>query len=350
MPVYQIDPLLDRRWPDFVAAHPKASVFHTRGWLQTLHRTYGYEPVVFTTSAPGSDLTNGIVFCHIKSWLTGSRLVSVPFADHCDPLVETADDFYSILDWTSRKVKRNDIDYVEIRPLQHPSADLAEHTAFGVEKSFCFHKLDLAPSLVDMCRRFDKDCVQRTLRRTARENLAFEQGSDLVLLKKFYHLMVMTRRRHRLPPQPIEWFRNLIDALGENIKIRAISKDSFPMASILTLAYNGSVIYKYGCSDPLFNRLAGTTQLFWQAIEDAKQSGAHTFDMGRSDADNEGLIRFKSNWGTARSLLTYWRCPRPQGQLTSIWSKGRDAASAMLTRLPDRILIATGKVLYKHAG
>src|SRR6476660_2949243 len=122
MTVYQIDPLRDPRWSEFVRSHPRASVFHTVGWLEALRRTYGYEPIALTTSAPGAALTNGIVFCHIKSWLTGSRLVSVPFADHCEPLVETSDDFYSILDWTSRKVQRNNLDYVEIRPLQHACA------------------------------------------------------------------------------------------------------------------------------------------------------------------------------------------------------------------------------------
>ena len=50
--VYAIDPLHDARWPEFVCRHPNASVFHTRGWLRALQTTYGYEPVVFTTSAP----------------------------------------------------------------------------------------------------------------------------------------------------------------------------------------------------------------------------------------------------------------------------------------------------------
>jgi len=87
MAIYRIDPLHDPRWDDFLEEHPRASVFHTRAWLQALRATYGYEPVAFTNTVPGTALTNAIVFCRIKSFLTGSRLVSVPFADHCDPLV-----------------------------------------------------------------------------------------------------------------------------------------------------------------------------------------------------------------------------------------------------------------------
>ena len=56
----------------------------------------GYQPVAFTTCAPAAELRNAVVFCEIQSWLTGSRLVSLPFSDHCDPLVDDRDQFASI--------------------------------------------------------------------------------------------------------------------------------------------------------------------------------------------------------------------------------------------------------------
>ena len=34
--VYAIDPLRDSRWPELIARHPNASVFHTRGWLRRI--------------------------------------------------------------------------------------------------------------------------------------------------------------------------------------------------------------------------------------------------------------------------------------------------------------------------
>src|SRR5215213_3756819 len=88
MPVYHLNPLQDPRWPGLVERHPLGSVFHTSQWLHALQRTYGYEPVVFTTTRPGAELRNGVVFCAVRSWLTGRRLVSLPFSDQCEPLVE----------------------------------------------------------------------------------------------------------------------------------------------------------------------------------------------------------------------------------------------------------------------
>jgi hypothetical protein len=86
--VYTFDPLTDGRWPTFVGEHPHASVFHNREWLEALRRTYGYAPVAYTTSPPADRLSNAIVLCEIRSWLTGRRMVSLPFADHCQPLIE----------------------------------------------------------------------------------------------------------------------------------------------------------------------------------------------------------------------------------------------------------------------
>src|SRR5262245_8974230 len=86
--VSSFDPLSDPRWNDLLAWHPTASAFHTPAWLWALRRSYGYQPVAYTTSAPGVPLGDGMVFCRVESWLTGRRLVSLPFSDHCTPLVE----------------------------------------------------------------------------------------------------------------------------------------------------------------------------------------------------------------------------------------------------------------------
>jgi CelD/BcsL family acetyltransferase involved in cellulose biosynthesis len=88
MTIYELNPLGDPRWAAFIDRHPRASVFHTPGWLEALYSTYGYKPIAVTTTPQGAELTNGMVFCDVRSWLTGRRLVSLPFSDHCDPLIE----------------------------------------------------------------------------------------------------------------------------------------------------------------------------------------------------------------------------------------------------------------------
>src|SRR5262245_16729458 len=107
MNVYEIDPLRDPRWQALIEKHPCASVFHSLGWLEALRRTYGYDPVVFSTCPPeATELTNGLVFCRVKSWLTGWRLVSLPFSDHCEPLVSSPDELTCLVAHVQNSVDR----------------------------------------------------------------------------------------------------------------------------------------------------------------------------------------------------------------------------------------------------
>ena len=72
--IYEIYPLGDQRWTSLVQGHPMSSVFHCTNWLSALQIAHGYDPVVVTTCPPGAPLTNGLVFCRIRSWLTGPEI------------------------------------------------------------------------------------------------------------------------------------------------------------------------------------------------------------------------------------------------------------------------------------
>lgn len=346
MTFYKIDPIRDRRWTEFLQRHPEASVFHTPGWLEALQRTYGYEPVVFTTAPPETELGDGLPFCRITTWLTRRRLVSLPFSDHCTPLVENSTELTSLLTSLQHELEDENWKYIEIRAgdLHLPSSALFEKA-----KVFCFHKLDLRPNLDELFHGFHKDCIQRKIQRAEREGLTCEEGSEDSLLSKFYHLLLITRRKHGMPPQPLRWFRNLIACLGDRVKIRVASNNGRPIASILTLRHKKVLVYKYGCSDHRFNNQGGTQLLMWKAIQEAKHDQLYEFDMGRSDYDNPGLIAFKDRWGAARSTLFYLRYPSRSAQTISGAMQG-SVAKYVLAHAPDSLLAATGSVLYKHMG
>jgi CelD/BcsL family acetyltransferase involved in cellulose biosynthesis len=340
-----IDPLRDVRWKEFVASHSRSSVFHSSRWLRALRNAYGYDPVVITASPFRTHLTNGIVFCRIKSWLTGSRFVSLPFSDHCEPLVSDSQELDKLLCYTRRYVDSRQAKYVEIRPVSSvPRAS----TTFSRHLTYCFHRLDLSRSEEEIFRHFHKDCVQRKIRRAEREKLRYEEGTSEALLQKFYRLMVKTRRRQSIPPQPLAWFRALIAAFGSDLKIRVASSGDIPVASILTLSHKTTMTYKYGCSDTAFNKLGGMALLFWRAIQDAKAAGLQDLDLGRSDSDNSGLIAFKDRWGAESSALTYWAYPPQPAPHLNGWP--RRVVKQLTSATPQVILETVGRVLYRHIG
>src|SRR5207302_89826 len=147
------------------------------------------------------------------------------------------------------------------------------------------------------------------IRRAERERLAYATGSSDAMLRQFYALLVMTRRRHGVPPQPLAWFDNLRDCFGEALQVRVALFKERPVASIITLKHNNTVTYKNGGSDANFHNLGAIPFLVWQTIQDAKGAGATVLDLGRSDADGMGLIAFKDHMGAASRPLAYYRYP-----------------------------------------
>jgi hypothetical protein len=342
--VSRLNPLTDDRWPEFLRYAQEASIFHTREWLEALRRTYRFEPLVFTTAAPGEALSDGIIACRIRTWFGGQRIVSMPFSDHCHPLAG-AHSLALLLSHFEAMVSREGWRSIELRPSGGwlpPSS-----SGFIPGKRFAMHVLDVRPELSRIYRNFDRSCVQRRIRRAENAGLQYEDGNSEKLLLQFYQLLVITRQRHGVLPQPIEWFRNLARCFQKSMKIRVVSVHGRAVGSIITFAYKRTLVYKYGCSDARFHNLGPMPLLFWQAIQEAKTAGMERFDFGRSDLDNAGLAAFKENWGASRSTLQYWQFPKHRfTEAGGTWKA--KLAKWIIGRAPHLLLPSAGRALYRY--
>jgi hypothetical protein len=308
--------------------------------------TYDYKPLVLTSTPEGQPLSNGIVFAEIKSWITGGRLVSLPFSDHCDPLLHEADQISSLIPWIEAQSKTRRWKYIEFRPL---SSELNSGSPIKPCHTFWFHTLNLTRSLEEVFLGFHPNCMQRRIRRSERAQLSYERSCSSENLRDFYKLLMITRKRHQSPPQPLAWFRNLITCLDTNLDIRVARKDGVPIAAILTLRHGTTVVYKYGCSDHTNHHLAAMPFLFWRLIQESKAEGAEQIDFGRTDLSNEGLIAFKDHFGTIRRRLTYFRYQNQENGNTAEMRRLHSAAR-LFSLMPDVVSSRLGRLLYRHIG
>jgi GNAT acetyltransferase-like protein len=343
--VYELNPVLDVRWSEMIKRHPRTSVFHSIGWLNALKNAYGYEPIVYTTIPPGEALTSGLVFCRVKSWLTGRRLVYLPFSDHCEPLVDETSEMHSLLVPAQEELRAGSIKYIDIRPLSLQFSERVDNP-----ESYFIHLLDLRPTLDELYKKLHGDSIRRKIQRAEREHLTLEAGSSEALLKDFYALHVLTRQRQQLPPHPLSWFRQVLLSLGDDARIRVAKKDGRAIASILSLAHKQKMVYKYGCSDAHSHNLGGMQFLFWNLIYTAKEQGFKELDFGRSECDNAGLVTFKDRWGSQRLELRYLRFPPRSAASRNGSSVMINIGKKVFARCPRRVLRLTGNLLYPHAG
>ena len=169
-----IDPLADSRWDEFLERHPRASVFHSRGWLEALKRTYGYEPIVLTTTEQGP-LENGLALCRVRTWVS-RRLVSLPFSDHCDPLVDRPDDLSAMLGFLAERDGEGALAFARAAASSRGPGTARRPCSTGA--SYCLHTLDLARPAEQIFAGFHHSSTQRAIRRAEREGLTL-RGRDV---------------------------------------------------------------------------------------------------------------------------------------------------------------------------
>jgi hypothetical protein len=343
--VYELDPLADPRWSEFIMRREDSTIFHTRDWLASLHHTYGYQPIAYTTSS--GELDNGLVFCKIKSSLTGKRLVSLPFSDHCQPLADN-DAANVIVQHLQSCSPLHKMKYIELRPLE--TDKLSCIASMTDTEHFCFQSIDLRKDISILYRAMHESCIRRKIKRAEKEQLVYEKGSSERLIRSFRYLFLLTRRRHRLPPPPASWFNNLAYFIGDRLTIHMVSQNDKPIASILTLAHKNTIVYKYGCSDSSFSNLGGTPYLFWKVIQQSKEIGLTEFDLGRSGYEDDGLIAFKEHLGATAKNITYFRGSSPKNERSFSKTGSASWMRYALSRLPDPLLTGVGNILYRHMG
>jgi CelD/BcsL family acetyltransferase involved in cellulose biosynthesis len=134
------------------------------------------------------------------------------------------------------------------------------------------------------------------------------------------------------------------------VKIRIATTRSGELAgAVVSLHFKDTVVYKYGASDARFHHLGTMQSLLWQSIEEAKNNGAAVFDFGRSEMEHLSLIRFKDQFGATQSRFTHKVFPK------DAWEAGANDwkmrfAKKVFSKLPESLLILSGKIVYPFIG
>ena len=350
MQVKIIDPSSDKRWDEFVKNHSNSTIFHTSNWARVLQKTYGYIPYYFILEDSDKKIKAGCPFFLIKSWLTGNRLVCLPFTDVCYPLVTSGEDIESLLSATIEKAKKEKADYIEVRG-RHPDVFLRD-LHFENHSYYRLSRLDLSRGRDSVWEGFGKD-IRRGIRRLESTNLVVEKSETEKGMRDFYLLNLATRKKHGVLPQPYIFFETIWQELILNgLGFVLFAKyQGIPIAGDVFFIYKDTIYDKFNASDRNYLQYRPNHLIEWNIIQYCLQNGFRYLDSGRTSQDNLGLRRFKRSWGMQETVLPYYYWPRVKG-VTS--TKQRSLKYKMITsimrRTPTTISRVAGRLFYKHLG
>lgn len=341
-----IDPRCEPAWEEFVAWHPEATVFHTSHWARALTAAYGFEPVYYVLETAQGEITAALPLMLVRSRLTGHRLVGLPFSDLCPPLVQGADELAALAMAVQREARRRGLDYVELRG---GDADRLVPLGFvTVASLFVRHVMEVPSDLAEL-EPMVHDSARRGVRKALRSGVEVRRAGPEAL-PLFYRLYEATRRRQRLLPAPRRFFA----AIGEHLLGRGLG--AFLLAEVngevvacnLLLWWRQGMVYKANVSQPDRLEVRPNNLLMWHTIALAREMGMRVLDMGRTDADHEGLRRFKSLWAACESPLPYFYYPTPErGQGRRRRALGR-ALRVLAALCPAWLSRGLSSCLYRH--
>ena len=339
-----VDPTSYPDWNDMVRSFPDANIFHSACWAKTLKDSYGYRPTYATWQKQGK-IAGAVPLMEIRSFLTGRRGVSLPFSDFCPILAEGS--------ISTREITECLIETGGLRRWKTLELRDSEENVAGYPEDFNFlvHELDLSPGEEAIFSGL-RDSTRRNIRKSIKLGVTIVEDNQDSGLKEFYRLNLITRRDHGLPPQPKQFFSSLLKNIISkgNGRILLARHENAWVAAGVFLSFNGKAIYKYGASDKACQKLRANNLLMWEAIKRFSGEGKGSFNFGRTNSGQEGLLQFKRGWGAVEKGLQYRKFRLPDGHPVPSKIPVFGFHNRIFSRLPLSALTLIGRVLYRHIG
>jgi hypothetical protein len=278
-----IDPWNDKRWDEFVADHPRGTIYHHSAWGQVLQSTFGYVSCYMALEGSDNGRLEGILpFMFVKSRLTGNRLVSLPFTAYCAQLVP-ASELQSFVKFGFEC--HSGMDYLEIKFFENieDEPDILEK-----QSCYCTHILDIDSTPDELFKSFSNTSVCQRIRRAEKSGLKLRLAEREDDLKKFYDLLVMVRKKHGLPPHPYSFFLNMWNILGARnfLSVPLVEYEGKIIAGSIVLKFKDTFHLEYSASDQRYLKLCPNQFLIWETIKAACLEGGKSLDFGRSSLSN----------------------------------------------------------------
>lgn len=294
-----VDPCSDPRWSDLATSYGR--LFESPAWLAAIRDAFGIAPEATMLLDESDQPVAGLAVGRIDDAL-GLRFSTFPFSDYNDPIGPLADTQGETL--LAPQIG-GEAPYA-IRTRRH---DLAESISGLIERGRAgWHGVDLTPDRDELWAGLASGARQN-VRRSRRLGLTIESPSDRQALAAFHEIhLELRRRKYDMLAQPVEYFDALHHHLGDDLVVLTANHDGAAIAAFVLIRFGDTAYYKLGSSMPEAGPARASDALLWQSMCFAKDEwGCSSLDLGLSDLDQPGLIRFKAKYATADGEIVTYR-------------------------------------------
>ena len=288
----------DQRWHEFTSTHPDAGPFHLPAWTALIAECYRFQAFVLAVRDDDGELLAGVPVVVVRFPLRPQRWVSLPFSDSCPLLLRPGIAVEDVIGAFDEHRRASGCGELELR-CALPAGDGVYPVEVGYQ-----HVVKLPQDASDLHphRNFRQHRNQ-----AASKGVRVARGCAREDMEAFYRLHTLTRRRLGVPVQPHRFFALLRHRLLEpgHGFVATAALDGQVLAAAVYLVHNGTIVAKYQASDPDRRETGAGHLMHWEVLSSGCGEGYHSYDMGRTDPDAEGLRVFKQRMGADETPLFY---------------------------------------------
>ena len=340
----RINPATDTCWAELAAT--RGDVFHSPAWMRVLALSYELEPTAWIVRDSHGRARSGLASCSIVD-PGGSRSISLPFSDYCDPLLGDDSDWTALADrWLAHDV------LARTRCL-HSKAPLRDSRLESHGWAY-WHATELERSKSAVWESLHPS-AKRAIRKAEAAGIEVRSARNRADLRAFFDLHLKLRKeKYKLLAQPFRFFEALWSEFLEpgHGSLLLAEDNNRIIAGVLLLESNSRLYYKLNASDPTYLAARPNDLLVWNALEYGRAHELEHLDFGVSDHDQPGLVRYKRKFATREERVTFLRRPAARTELAS--SQDWRATLCDMTQLftaanvPDHVTERAGDDLYRY--
>jgi CelD/BcsL family acetyltransferase involved in cellulose biosynthesis len=310
-------------------------------------------PCFLTLVDQNGHCCGGVAIFLVKSWLTGTRLVSIPWACYADPLVRSQDEFARLFEQIVVLAEKEKAAYIEIRT-RDSEPILRSANVMTPSYSDKTHHIDLTSGLSAVWDGLHKTRIRQPVGKAERMGIEIRVATSEQEVTALYRIFVTHRRRLGLPPQKSEYFRNIWTyavPVGLARFLLAYAHDRL-VGGLCYFCFRGKAFWSYVCAEQSATRLGVGQLLTWTMIRMASEEGLTMVDLGRTPPDAKGLLQYKRAWGGVERQPPVFYYPRPMGLSVC---EHREAFAYRAFRAfwrvtPPALSRIAGRFFYRHTG
>ncbi|MES2957169.1 MAG: FemAB family XrtA/PEP-CTERM system-associated protein, partial [Pseudomonadota bacterium] len=235
---------------------------------------------------------------HVRSWLFGSSLVSLPFAVYGGVAADNVAAGAALEAEAQRLAQELGVAHLELRNVQ------ARHSDWPAQDLYVtFRKAILADEEANMLAipRKQRAMVRKGIKNGLHGEI--DQG-----VERFFPLYADNVHRHGTPALSRRYFEALLREFGPHAEVLTVlAPDGRALSSVLSFYFRDEVMPYYAGDHVDARDLAANDFKYWELMRRGCARGLSVFDYGRSK-QGTGPYAFKKNWGFEPTPLHYEYC------------------------------------------